>query len=181
MKADGDKEYVATVKRLYEENAHAGELRFKNNFYLERGAYDLVSVLDESVSDEPYIVKGKLIDLFNPELPVLDEKVVNPDEQAFLLDINRVENPEKPQVLCGAARVYDEEVKGSSYTFVAKSPINTTNVMRVLLPKAPKHVTIKDAQGKELADASNSWDEASKTCLLKFENNPEGVQVTYEW
>ena len=181
MKADGDKEYVATVKRLYEENAHAGELRFKNNFYLERGAYDLVSVLDESVSDEPYIVKGKLIDLFNPELPVLDEKVVNPDEQAFLLDINRVENPEKPQVLCGAARVYDEEVKGSSYTFVAKSPINTTNVMRVLLPKAPKHVIIKDAQGKELADASNSWDEASKTCLLKFENNPEGVQVTYEW
>ena len=181
MKTDGDKEYVETVKRLYERNAHAGELQFKNSFYLERGVYDLVSVMDESVNDDPYIIKGKLIDLFDPELPVLDEKVVRPDEQAFLLDINRVENPEKPQVLCGAARVYEEKIKDSFYQFLAKSPVNTTNVMRVLLPKAPKHVTIKDAKGRELADTSNSWDEASHTSLLKFENNPDGVLVTYEW
>ena len=62
-----------------------------------------------------------------------------------------------------------------------KMASDKTNVMRVLLPKAPKHVTIKDAKGRELADTSNSWDEASHTSLLKFENNPEGVHVTYEW
>ena len=181
MKADGDKDYVATVKRLYEQNAKAGELQFKNNFYLERGAYDLVSVMDESVSDDSYVVKGMLIDLFDPELPVLSEKVVNPDEQAFLLDINRVENRNKPQVLCGAARVYDEKVDKSSYEFVAKSPIETTNVMRVLLPAEPKSVKITDVKGKELSGASSTWDAASKTCLLKFENSPEGIQVAYKW
>lgn len=182
MKADGDKEYVDAVSRLYKEKAHAGDLQFKNSFYLERGVYDLVSVLDESVSDTPYIMKGRLIDLFDPELPVLEQKVVNPGEQAFLLNMARIADPDRPQVLCGAARVYEEKVKGTSYEFVAKSPVHTTNVMRVLLPEAPKSVTITDAKGNELTqNASSVWDEESHTCQLKFENSPEGVRVAYKW
>lgn len=180
MKQDGDRKFVSIVKRLYDEKTDGGKLQFKNNFYLERGIYDLVSVLDESVSDTPYILKGLLIDLFDPELPILSEKVVNPGEQAYLLNISRVEDKEKPQVLCGAARVYNEEIGKKSYKFLTKSPINTTNVMRVLLPFAPKSVSIWDKNGKEL-NASNVWDDNSKTCLLKFENAPDGVWVSYKW
>ena len=83
--------------------------------------------------------------------------------------------------MCGAARVYDEKVDKSSYEFVAKSPIETTNVMRVLLPAEPKSVKITDVKGKELSGASSTWDAVSKTCLLKFENSPEGIQVAYKW
>lgn len=179
MQKGGDKDYVATVKRLYETKAE--KLVFKNNFYLERGAYTLISVLDESINNEPYTIKGKLIDLFNPELPVLSEKTVNPGEQAYLLDIARVEKQDEPQILCGAARAYNEKVTSSSYTFIAKSPINTTNVMRILLPTAPKKIKITQPDGKELANVTNTWDENSKTCLLKFENNPDGITVLYEW
>lgn len=182
LKADADKEFVATVKRLYEEKANAGNLQFKNNFYLERGYYDLVSVLDEGmISNEPYIIKGRLIDLFDPELPVLSEKIINPGEQAYLVNIDRVENRNKPQVLCGAARVYDEKVNKNAYSFVAKSPVNTTNVMRVLLPQKPEKVTVSDAKGQTLADAIYAWDDVSRTCLLKFENAPEGIQVSFDW
>ena len=182
MKAGGDREYVETVKRLYEEKAQAGKLQFKNSFYLERGPYSLAAVLDESVSDEPYTLTGRFIDLFDPELPILDKKTVNPGEQAFLLDMGRIASPDKPQVLCGAARVYEEEVKDHSYSFVAKSPAHTTNVMRVLLPEKPQSVRVTGADGKVLVSGySNVWDEASKTCLLKFENSPEGVRVAYEW
>lgn len=182
LKADADKGFVATVKRLYEEKANAGNLQFKNNFYLERGYYDLVSVLDEGmISNEPYIIKGRLIDLFDPELPVLSEKIINPGEQAYLVNIDRVENRNKPQVLCGAARVYDEKVNKNAYSFVAKSPVNTTNVMRVLLPQKPEKVTVSDAKGQTLADAIYAWDDVSRTCLLKFENAPEGIQVSFDW
>ena len=182
LKADADKGFVATVKRLYEEKANAGNLQFKNNFYLERGYYDLVSVLDEGmISNEPYIIKGRLIDLFDPELPVLSEKIINPGEQAYLVNIDRVENRNKPQVLCGAARVYDEKVNKNTYSFVAKSPVNTTNVMRVLLPQKPEKVTVSDAKGQTLADAIYAWDDVSRTCLLKFENAPEGIQVSFDW
>lgn len=175
-----DKDFIATVMRIYEEDAKAGSLAFKNNFYLERGPYDLVSVLDESVSDDPYVVKGMLIDLFDPTLPILTEKKVYPGEQAYLYNIGRVSNPEKPRVLAAAARIYDEKIGARDYSFVAKSPVNTTNVMRILLPEAPK-VTVSDIEGNETKDIKYEWDEKSKTCLLRFENDPKGVCVTLEW
>ena len=182
LKEGSDKEFIATVKRMYEEKAKAGTLEFKNHFYLERGAYDLAAVLDEgSISNEPYIIKGRLIDLFDPTLPVLTEKVVQPGEQAFLLDVNRIKDQDKPQVLCGAARTYEEKVGKKDFSFVAKSPINTTNVMRVLLPGEPESVVIADAKGNALVEATSQWDAQSKTCLLTFENNPEGVKVSFKW
>lgn len=182
LKEGSDKEFIATVKRMYEEKAKVGTLEFKNHFYLERGAYDLAAVLDEgSISNEPYIIKGRLIDLFDPALPVLTEKVVQPGEQSFLLDVNRIKDQDKPQVLCGAARTYEEKVGKKDFSFVAKSPINTTNVMRVLLPGEPESVVIADAKGNALVEATSQWDAQSKTCLLTFENNPEGVKVTFKW
>lgn len=182
LQPGADRAYVSTVKRLYEQNAQAGTLEFKNNFYLQRGIYDLVAVLDENmVNEEPYILRGTLIDLFDPTLPVLKEKVVKAGEQAFLINIDRVEDRKKPQVLCAAARIYDEKITPKSYSFVAKSPVNTTNVMRVLLPKEPKTVKITGSQGQNMANASSAWDKASKTYLVEFENNPAGYTVSFTW
>ena len=181
LEADGDDKYVGIVKQLYEETAKAGELIFENNFYLERGVYDLISVLDESVSDDPFVKKGRLIDLFDPELPVLNEKIVLPGEQAYLLNVDRVEQQDKPQVLAAASRVYDEVIKKGSYSFITKSPLNTTNVMRILLPEMPKEWHVFDHQGNDLNGTSWEWDEASKTGLLGFENDPEGIKVDIKW
>ncbi len=181
MEKGGDREFVAVVKKMYEEKAKAGELTFKNSFFLERGPFDLIAVMDESVSPEPYTVKGLLIDLFDPQLPVLTEKTVNPGEQSYLFNIDRVKDKKKPQVLAAASRTYDEIRTKNSYSFVTKSPLNTTGVMRVLLPSAPVSTIITDQAGKELSDANWKWDEKSKTCLLGFENKPEGVSVYFKW
>jgi len=176
-----DQGFVDTVKRLYEKTAKAGSFIEKNNFYLARGVYDLISVLDENVSDKPYVHKGRLIDLFDPKLPVLYEKTVNPGEQAYLLNIDRVEDQKKPQVLAAASRVYDEKGTKSGYSFITKSPLNTTNVMRVLLPITPKKCAISNHEGNELKEAVWEWDNKSKTCLLTFENDPEGINVEFTW
>jgi hypothetical protein len=176
-----DKRFLDSIKRIYEEVAKAGRLEFKNNFYLERGLYDLIAVMDESVNDEPYLHKGRLIDLFDPELPVVYEKKVLPGEQAYLLNIDRVREQKKPQVLASASRIYDEVSTGKNYSFVAKSPLNTTNVMRVLLPAAPQKCTVTGHDGNRIDDAVWEWDEKSKTCLLSFENNPDGIKVNFDW
>jgi hypothetical protein len=181
LTAGNDKGLVDIVKRLYEKTAKAGTLIVKNNFYLARGAYDLIAVLDEGISEKPYIQKGRLIDLFDPKLPVISEKVVNPGEQAFLLNVDRIENQKKPQVLAAASRVYDEKTGENGYSFTTKSPLNTTDVMRVLLPLSPKKCTISDHEGNELKDAIWEWDNKSKTCLLSFENNPDGIKVGFTW
>jgi hypothetical protein len=178
LKENGDNEFVSTIQTLYETGTV--KLEFKNYFTLTRGSYELISVVDENADQSPYTVRGKFIDLFDPEIPVLDEKQVKPGEQAFLYNISSVKNPKTPQVLASASRVYDEKVTKKTYSFTAKSPLNTTNVMRILLPGEAKEIKVTDATGKQLV-STTSWDAPSKTCFLSFENNPDGVRVSLSW
>ena len=173
----GDKDFLYLAARMYEQNAKAGKLEFKNNFYLQRGDYDLAAVLEESVSDEPFTVEGCLIDLFDPKLPIYTSKRINPGEQALLLNVERVAGKKKPQVLASASREEQEERGKGRYSYVAKSPAETSNVSRVLLPRCPKSVTV---DGREVFDAKR-WHAASHTYLIEFENNPDGVSVKFCW
>ncbi|WP_238386550.1 Rossmann-fold NAD(P)-binding domain-containing protein [Chitinophaga rupis] len=175
-----DGHFIQLVKQAYEQGAKAGPLATKNYFYLERGPYDIAAVMDESVSAEPLHIKGPVIDLFDPALPVLAEKVVRPGEQAYLYHVSRVKDTRRPQVLCGAARVYEENMTGRTYSFIARSPSNTQNVMRILLPAAPKQATIAPV-GAAAQTLPAEWDAATHTCLLKFENKSEGVKVEVEY
>jgi len=180
LEKDNDVEFVNTIKKLYDSDSKSEKLEFKNHFSLTRGSYEIISVVDENEDQAPYTVTGKFIDLFDPEIPVLDQKQVKPGEQAFLYNIGSVKNPQVPQVLATAARIYDEKISKTAYSLVAKSPKNTTNVMRILLPEKAESVEVKDPAG-DVIQAETSWDEASKTYFLSFENNPDGVHVTLSW
>jgi hypothetical protein len=177
LKSNGDQPLIDVVKRMYEQKAKAGTLIFKNNFYLQRGVYDLVAVLDESVNKDTYLIKGNLIDLFDPALPVYQSKSIQPGEQALFLNIDRVKDKRKPQTLASACRIYEEKISKNAYSFVAKSPVNTTNISRILLPAPPVSILI-DGVEKLSAEA---WDKQTKTYLLEFENSPEGVSVEFKW
>ena len=176
LSAGGDKKFLDTVCMLYSDRAKAGKVEFKNSFYLERGPYDIVAVMNESVSDAPYTVKGTLIDLFDPELPVLKSKEIAPGYCGYFLDIDRIKN-KGPQVLAASNRTYGEQTGKNSYSYVAKSPVRTTGISRVLLPACPVSVLV---DGKEVFDAAG-WDSASMTYLLSYENNPDGVTVKFVW
>lgn len=179
LEAGSDDDFVSAIDALYRKTTGEG-LAFKNNFTLTRGPYEIISVVDENADATPYTLEGMLIDLFDPEIPVLTTKVINPGEQALLFNIDRVENRDIPQVIATAARVYDEEIAEHSYAFLVKSPLNTTNVMRILLPKKVADIKVIDHFG-EAMKVESSWDEVSKTCFLRFENNPEGVHVSVKW
>jgi hypothetical protein len=181
LNANNDMVFFNTVKKAFETAPNKGKLETKNNLYLERGPYIIAAVMDESVSDKPLTLKGLFIDLFDPELPVLHEKTVYPNEQTFLYNVEYVKNKKTPAVLCGASRVYNEVSKSGYYSFVAKSPAETNNASRIRLPKKPKEVKVKNAAGEWITTAEHSWDETSKTCLVKFENNPDGITVELNW
>jgi len=181
MNANNDGAYIDLLKQAYEKDAKAGELKFKNSFYLERGPYDVISVVDENADSQPYKVTGPVIDLFDPQLPVLAEKEVKPGEQALLYVVNRVADKNKPQVLAAAARVYDEKVLSGSYSFVVKSPAKTVNAMRVLLPGQPKTMVVTDNTGHTISDVKSSWDASSHTLFMGFANSPDGVKVELKW
>lgn len=181
MQADNDKQYVSIVQNAYEKKAKAGRLIFKNSFYLERGPYDLISVLNENTDTKPYVVKGPVIDLFDPELPVLREKVIQPGEQSLLYDVKRVADKSKPRVLASASRIYNIKVGGKTYSFVARSPVNTTNSARVLLPAKPRGIKVTDHNGTTITAVKSSWDTSSNTLYLGFDNSPDGINVQINW
>ncbi len=177
---NGDAEFLRTVETAYQTDAHAGKLIDKNNFVLHRGPYIIAAVMDEATDKKPLTLKGAFIDLFNPELPILTEKIIPLNSQGYLFDLSKIENKQKPQTLASAARVTDEVITASSYSFIAKSPSNTNNVMRILLPRKPTTVAL-ELDGKNLKIDKNNWDEKSKTLLLGFENYSEGVGVHIKW
>lgn len=181
MTQGNDTHYFGVIKNAYEKSAKAGKIIEQNFLQLERGPFLISAVMDESVSDRPLELKGLYIDLFDPELPVLYHKTVKPGEQSYLYDLNKIEDKNTPQVLCGASRVEQEQYGKNKYSFMVKSPIETTNVSRVYLPKQPKSIVIKDSKGTEIAVAKGGWNPASKTQLLTFENDPDGIFVDITW
>lgn len=177
VKPDNSLKLLDVTKSLYENNPKSEKLQFKNYFTLTRGNYDLIAVLDESVSNDPYQVKGNLIDLYDPALPIVTSKNIQPNEQGLFVNIDHIKNKQQPQVLASASRIYDETSAGHHYSFTAKSPINTTNISRILLPSKPMSVLVNKKE--EFLEAN--WDTKTKTYLLGFENNPDGVRVDIKW
>lgn len=172
-------ELIEAVKTAYlEATKGKKEMEIKNHFLLQRGSYLLAAVVDENPDTTPLALHGRYIDLFNPELPVLYDVTVKPGSQDFLFDLTTVKK-KHPQVLAAASRQYNETRTANSYSFVSKSPKNTRNVMRILLPREPKTIQVS-CQG-EPVEHNGTWEEASKTLRLNFDNNPEGVNVTLNW
>ena len=180
MQANGDSDYIQTVVESYA-SAFGQPLQFKNHFYLQRGAFDIVSVMNEDADTTSFSVKGPVIDLFDPTLPVFSEKKVNPGTQAFLVNLNRIKEPNTPQILASAARIFDEHLSKKNYSFTAKSPLNTTNAMRVLLPNKPTNLRLVNAIGEVIPEIDSTWDENSHTYFISFENSPDGVKVDIKW
>ena len=76
---------------------------------------------------------------------------VNPGTQSLLIDLDKVKERKRAQVLAASFRESDETRNGNSYAFTAKSPVETDGVSRVLLPAMPKSVTVDGKQvGKDV-------------------------------
>ena len=176
LEAGHDQPFLDRVTQAYEQYAHAGKLEMKNHFLLKRGPYIIAATLDEQASRQPLIIEGPVVDLFDPELPVLTRKEVAPGQQAFLYDLKTVKAG-RPKILAAAGRAYRESYQQGQYSFLLKSPSGTLNAMRIYLPSAPREIKL-DKGGAELTPTGKNWDAASKTLLLQFENSSDGVMVT---
>ncbi len=173
LTADADGKLLEAVEKMYA--VDGGTVEYKNHFRLTRGPYELVAVLDESVSEEPYRLSGLFIDLYDPQLPVYSEKELLPGTQGFYYNVKAA--GKAPKILAAASRAYEITKKGKSFSYLAKSPIETVNASRILLPSQPKSVLV---DGKEVLDNA-CWDAASKTYFLCFDNDPDGVRVQIRW
>ena len=147
-----------------------------NALVLRRGPYLVASGLDESVPDtQPSVLRGRLVDLFDAELPVLSEVALSPGRRALLLDLDRFP-AEKARVVAAACRVRDEAVLGRTLSFRASGIAQTNAVVRLLIPSEPKAVLVNG-----LPLTADRYDYAAGTLRLRFANSPESVPVEVRW
>lgn len=175
MVKNGDSAFINLIKQAYK--ATVGDLVFKNHFYLERGAYIIAAVMNESVSDEPLILDGVYVDLFDPKLPVLHQKMVLPGEQTFLYNLTRLPKKQSPHVVASSSRIYQAEAKSGRFTFLSLGPTKAKAVMRIALKKQPALVTVKASESGSDVPFESDWDGVSKTLLLTYDNAIGGNQV----
>ena len=156
---------LEAVESLY------GPIVRKNNLQLQRGPYTVVAVMDESQDVNPLRLEGQYIDLYDPTLPVLNGITIEPGRQKLLYDLKK--RPSGTAILAEAGRSYDIQRKRHSLSYTTKGPAETVNRSRISIPSKPSSV--------EAESGSWEWDESSKTLLLEFPNNPDGVSVLIRW
>ena len=136
----------------------------RNYFLKRRGPYLLGATMTESISDEPLVLNGSFVNLFDASLNVVDQAVVQPGERVWLLDLNRVTSA-APAVLASSCRIESLEQNDGEKTVVieATSPSEIEAISLLKLDAEPTSITINGNVPDE-----TRWDKESKTFFFKF-------------
>jgi hypothetical protein len=141
---------------------------YKNYLRVKRGCYEVVAVLDESVSDEPLVLNGLYADMFTPDFSVVSGKVIQPGENALLLDLN--ENTDL--VIGTSCRIYSLRVDYDKAVLTAKGAGELSAKIRLRLPFVPAGARLN---GKEI---SAEYESAGGTLLLSYNSDGEEAEIT---
>lgn len=172
--ADGGQQVRASVIRAA--GAVGLDWRETNAFVLRRGPYLVAAGIDESVPGAPIkTLRGRFVDLFDAHLPVQTEVRLDPGKRALLVDLDRF-SARRAKIVAAACRVREENVKGRTLRFRATGIGDTQAVMRLILPSAPRSVTIN---GQPLPASAYDFD--GQTLRLHFPNSTEEVQGEVAW
>ena len=138
---------------------------------LRRGPYVVAAGLDLETAAPAVTLKGRFIPLFDASQTVVHEYAVAPGARALLVDLDRYPAGHVG-VIAAACRVTGEKVTNDSITFGSTGQADTNAVVSVLLPRAPKQVTV---DGKPLPP--ESCDFSDGVVRLRFPNRTEAAVV----
>ena len=149
--------------------------RETNYLLLRRGPYLIAAGLDESIDGAPRALKGRFVDLFDPDLRVVTNLTLDPGSRRFLLDLDAAANGD-PRVLLSACKALPLKQARDQMTVAVEGVGKTPAIVLVHAPKPPREVTLGD---KPL----QSFDYSSAEGLLwiRFENDvrPRELKVGF--
>ena len=143
----------------------------KSALILRRGPYVIAAGLSET--DLPSItLSGQFVDLFDPELKVVDHVDMSPESRHFLVDLRRY----RATVVAAGGRVNQTRDDSGGWEGPIEGIANTPCVMLLRAGSKPTQVLIS---GKALPD--QTYDPVHHLLWLRFPNlpNPQKVQIQY--
>jgi len=174
LSADGDAVVRAALRRAFVARHGQRAWSEQNYLLLRRGPYIIASVLDESISVRPLVLRGHFVDLLDARLRILGTKRIGAGQRALLYDLDRA--PALPVVIASASRIFDLRRSQGHVSFRSGGPSGTTCATRLLLPRQPKAVSVRIG-GAEV-QVKRLWHSATRTLLLTHANSPDSPIVT---
>ncbi|MBX3180120.1 MAG: hypothetical protein KF886_22455 [Candidatus Hydrogenedentes bacterium] len=148
-------------------------LKTQHYLRLRRGPYVVAMGLDESLNAPPHVLSGPFIDLFDPELPLLPEKVLHPGTPALLYDLEWASaNTPAPAVAAASTRVRGEMAAEGGFQCTTRGPAGTAANVIVRLPRRPVKVTLDPPAAVEQA-----WDAERGILRLHYENQAAEIRL----
>lgn len=150
--------------------------RETNYLLLRRGPYIIAAGLDESVPGAHRKLKGRFVNLFDPELAIRRTVTLEPASRYFLLDLDRVPKKANPQVLLSACKTLPLAASKKKLTVAVEGVGNTPAVVLLKVPAAPRSVLLDNSPL-----AGSTYDDTDKLLHLRFPNEPHPRNLVLEW
>ncbi len=143
--AEGDARLAQTVQQA----ASRAKLKWRETNYLllRRGPYLVASGLDESVAAEPKELRGRFVNLFDPELRVRNQVTLAPGSRFLLLDLDAGRR-DPPQTLASACKTLPVKRDAKTFSFAVEGVADTPAIVLLPAPHSPRSVTL-DGQSLE--------------------------------
>ncbi|MGH9599309.1 MAG: hypothetical protein ACRD27_05560 [Terracidiphilus sp.] len=151
--------------------------RETNALVMRRGPYVIADGLDESIPNAaPYTLRGRFVDLFDPNLPVLTKVAVAPGVRALLFDLNFNQKEATPRIVAAACQIRSLRVSAHRLSFVADGIADTNSVIRIQTRVKPERISVA---GRRIE--SNQFEMDGDTLLLHFQNSVEPIPIAIDF
>lgn len=171
--------YLPLVDHALREQGIDEGLRRPGYFLLRRGPF----VVAHAVT-KPLEIPGKLVDIFEPELPVVDGARLEAGMSGLYRDVTEVlaeeaETDRVPCVLHCTHRRMKETRSPEALEVTLRGPLETPAVVRIhTAGRKPESVSARGAEGKNVpVDRKRE----GTTLRLRFPNDPGGVTLVVRW
>lgn len=157
--------------------ARAAGLKWHETNYLllRRGPYVIGAGLDESIDAKPRALRGRFVNLFDPELRVRTEVVLEAGTRVFLLDLDAVRG-RKPQVLASACKALPKDESRTRLVYTVEGVGQTPALVLLAAPSAPRAVSLAGTPLKTF-----DYSKRERLLWIRFENDAIPRELSVEF
>jgi hypothetical protein len=176
LSADGKGD--VTVIAVARQAAEKAGLKWRETSYLwlRRGPYVIAAGLDETISESPKQLRGKFVNLFDPEFKLRDQITLTPGSRFFLLDLDSPAVASPGTILASACKALPQKTGKGAIAAMVEGVAKTPGVVLVRATTRPKAITL---EGKPI----ETYDVVPEGNLLRirFENEsfPRKLEVQF--
>ncbi|MHA3770433.1 hypothetical protein ACXR0O_02720 [Verrucomicrobiota bacterium sgz303538] len=146
-----------------------------NYLALRRGPYVIAAGLDESIEADPLQLKGRFVNLFDPELKVQHSYTISPGARVFLLDLDAVKS-EPPRLLASACKALPVKRDDGVAAWTIEGIGDTPAIVLISTAKPPRWIKL-DQQPLD----TFTYDAAEGLLHIRFPNESRPRELAIEF